>query len=103
MLTVEIYPPKSILMNAVLRFAQCNTMVHTIEVKPDAAIDEEFFQDFIAPRLEMNRTFLEDQRRALRRADLFIRGPLLGRALHVVRNNPDLLFRFLSENIPAFV
>jgi hypothetical protein len=23
--------------------------------------------------------------------------------LHVVRSNPDLLFRFLSENVPAFV
>jgi hypothetical protein len=39
----------------------------------------------------------------LTRADLSIRGRLLGRALHVVRNNPDLLFRFLSENVPAFV
>jgi hypothetical protein len=23
--------------------------------------------------------------------------------LHVVHSNPDLLFRFLSENVPAFV
>jgi hypothetical protein len=51
----------------------------------------------------MNRNLFEDQRQALTRADLSIRGRLLGRALHVVRNNPDLLFRFLSENVPAFV
>jgi hypothetical protein len=95
-------PPKSIIMNAVLRFVQCNTVVRTINL-PNAAKDEEFFQDFIVPRLEMNRTFFEEQRRALGRADLAVRGQLLGRALHVVRKNPDLLFRFLSDNVPSFV
>jgi hypothetical protein len=90
------------MMNAVLRLAQCYTMVRTI-VLPDNAKDEEFFQNFIVPRLEMNRTCFEAQRQALTRADPSIRGRLLGRVLHVVRYNPDLLFRFISENVTAFV
>jgi hypothetical protein len=94
---------KTSMMNAVLRLAQCNTLVHTIEILPDDANDEEFFQNSILPRLEMNRNCFEDQRQALTRVDPSIRGQLLGRALHVVRSNPDLCFRFLSENDPAFV
>jgi hypothetical protein len=94
---------KARMMNAVLRMAQCNTVVHTIDFIPDDSKDEEFFQNSIVPRLEMNRNFFEDQRRALTRADPSIRGQLLGQALHVVRHNPDLLFRFLSENVPTFV
>jgi hypothetical protein len=89
-------------MNAVLRLAQCNTLVYTIDI-PDYENDEEFFQNFILPRLEMNRSCFEDQRQAPTRADPSIRGQLLGRALRVVRSNPDSTFRFLSENIPAFV
>jgi hypothetical protein len=47
----------------------------------------------------MNRNLLKIN--VLTRADLpFV---VSRRALHVVRNNPDLLFRFLSENVPAFV
>jgi hypothetical protein len=91
------------MMNEVMRLVQCNTVVHTIEVLPDHAKDEEFFQNSIEPRLEMNRSRFEDHRQALTRVDHAIRGQLLGRALHVVRNNPDLLFQFLSENVPAFV
>jgi hypothetical protein len=90
------------MMNAVLRLVQCNTVVHTIDL-PDNVKDEEFFQNFILPRLEMNRSCFEDQRQALTRAAPPIRGQLLGRALYVVRYNPDLLFRFLSENVTAFV
>jgi hypothetical protein len=65
--------------------------------------NEEVYQNFILPRLEMNRTCFEVQRQAMKRADLSIRPQLLGRALHVVRYNPNLVFQFLSENIPAFV
>jgi hypothetical protein len=61
------------------------------------------YQNFIIPRLEMNRSCFEVQRQALKRADLSIRPQLLGRALHVVRHNPNLVFQFLSENVPAFV
>jgi hypothetical protein len=91
----------TVMMNAVLQLVQCNTVVHTIEL-PDHAKDEEFFQNSIVPRLEMNRNYFGDQRRALKRADPSIRDRLLGRALHVVRSNPNLLFRFLSDNVPAF-
>jgi hypothetical protein len=94
---------KTSMMNAALRLAPCNTLVHTIDLHDDAK-DEEFFQNFIVPRLEMNRnSSFEDQRQALTRADPSIRCQLLERALHVVRSNPDLLFRLLSENVPAFV
>jgi hypothetical protein len=93
---------KFYMMYEVLQLAQCNTVVHTIDL-PDHAKDDEFYQNFIVPRLEMNRNCFEDQRQALTRADPAVRGRLLGRALRVVRNNPDLLFRFLSENVPAFV
>jgi hypothetical protein len=89
-------------MNAVLQLAQCNTVVHTIDLS-DSEKDGAFFQHSIVPRLEMNRNCFEDQRRALTRADPSIRGPLLGQALHVVHYNPDLLFRFLSDNVTAFV
>jgi hypothetical protein len=95
-------PSKTSMMNAVLRLAQCNTMVHTIDL-PDNAKDEEFFQNSILPRLEMNRSCFQDQRQAIKQADPSIRCQLLGRALYVVRSNPNLLFRFLSENVPAFV
>jgi hypothetical protein len=64
---------------------------------------EEVYQNSILPRLEMNRNCFEVQRRALKRADPSIRSQLLGRALHVVRYNPNLTSQFLSENIPAFV
>jgi hypothetical protein len=93
---------KTCFMNGVLQLVQCNTVVHTIDL-PAHAKDEEFFQNSIVPRLEMNRHFFQDQRQALTRADPSVRGQLLGRALHIVRHNPDLLFRFLSENVPAFV
>jgi hypothetical protein len=95
---------KASMMNAILRLVQCNTMVHTIDLPNYTyAKEEEFFQNSIVPRLEMNRTCFEHQRQALTRADHAIRGQVLGRALHVVRNNPDLLFRFLSENVQVFV
>jgi hypothetical protein len=90
-------------MNALLQLVQCNTLVRTIKLLLVHAMDEEFFQNSILPRLEMNRNCFEEQRQALMRADHAIRGQLLARALHVVRYNPDLLFRFLSENVPAFV
>jgi hypothetical protein len=51
----------------------------------------------------MNRNCFEVQRQAVKRADPSIRPQLLGRALYKVRYNPNLLFRFLLENVPAFV
>jgi hypothetical protein len=66
-------------MNAVLRLAQCNTSVHEIDI-PGNEHDEAFFQNFIVPRLEMNRSSFKVQRQALKRTDPAIRGQLLGRA-----------------------
>jgi hypothetical protein len=89
-------------MNAILQMLQHNTVVHTIEL-PDEFENEDVYQNSILPRLEMNRNCFEVQRRALKRADPSIRRQLLGRALHAVRYNPNLMFQFLSENVPAFV
>jgi hypothetical protein len=93
---------RSTVMDAMLQMLRRNTVVQTIEL-PRAFNDEEEYQNLILPRLEMNRSCFEVQRRAVKRADPSIRPQLLGRALHMVRYNPELVFIFLSENIPAFV
>jgi hypothetical protein len=89
-------------MLAILQMLQHNTVVCTIELA-NCFIDEEIYWNTIHSRLEMNWSCFEVQRQALHRADHSIRAKLLGRALHVVRFNPNLLFQFLSENVPAFV
>jgi hypothetical protein len=89
-------------MNAILQMLRLNTVVHKIEL-PDTFRDEEVYRNSIIPRLEMNCSYFRVQRQALKRADPSIRSQLLGRALHVVRYNPNLAFQFLSENVPAFV
>jgi hypothetical protein len=89
-------------MNAIVQMLHLNTVVQTIDLfhSFDA---EEVYRNSILPRLEMNRNWFEVQRQAVKRADPSIRPQLLGRALHVVRYNPELVFLFLSENVPAFV
>jgi hypothetical protein len=89
-------------MNGIIPMLQRNTVVQTIELL-DGFEDEEVYRNSILPRLEMNRSCFEVQRQAVKRADPSIRPQLLGRALHVVRYNPELVFLFLSENVPAFV
>jgi hypothetical protein len=81
-----------------------NVVVCTIDL-PDGLNDEDVYRNFILPRLEMNRTCFEVQRQAVKRADPAIRPQLLlGRALHVVQHIPkNLVFMFLSENVPAFI
>jgi hypothetical protein len=93
---------KTTIVNAIIQMLQHNTVVQTIEL-PDDFRDEEVSQNSILPRLEMNRTCFEVQRLAVKRADPSIRPQLLGRVLHAVRYNPNLVFQFLSENVPAFV
>jgi hypothetical protein len=88
--------------HAVLQMVRCNTVVRKICL-PSQLNDEEFYRNHILPRLAMNRSDFREQRAALKRADPSIRRQLLGRALYGIRYNPDLLFRFLSENVPAFV
>jgi hypothetical protein len=93
---------KSSRMHDVLQMLRCNTVVQEIKLSDDLK-DEEIYETSIVPRLEMNRSRFEEQRQALKQEDPSIRSQLLGRALYVVRCNADLLFRFLSENVPAFV
>jgi hypothetical protein len=94
---------KSTMMKAIVQMLHLNTVVQTIELVPDAFSNEEVYRNSILPRLEMNRSCFEVQRQAVKRADPSIRPQVLGRALHVVRYNPNLVFQFLSENVPAFV
>jgi hypothetical protein len=93
---------KEVRMKAIIQMLQINTVVLTIDLA-DQFDDEELYQKFILPRLEMNRSCFEVQRQDVKRADPSIRPQLLGRALHAVQYNPELVFRFLSENVPAFV
>jgi hypothetical protein len=93
---------KTTRMQAVLEMLRHNTVVRTIDLA-DNFRDVEVYLCAILPRLEMNRSCFEVQRLAVKRADLSIRPQLLGRALHVVRYNPNLVFLFLLENVPAFV
>jgi hypothetical protein len=90
------------MLNAILRMLHLNTVVRIISL-PSPFTREAVYQNFILPRLEMNRRCFEVQRQAMKRADPSIRPQLLGRALHKVRYNPNLFFRFLLENVPAFV
>jgi hypothetical protein len=93
---------KSTMMKAILQMLHLNTVVQRIDLLSGLS-DQEVYQNSILPRLEMNRSFFEVQCQAVKRADFAIRPQLLGRALHVVRYNPNLVFQFLSENVPAFV
>jgi hypothetical protein len=93
---------KTVWMNAIIQMLQRNTVVHTIEL-PDYFNNEALYLDSILPRLEMNRNCFEVQRQAVKLADPSLRPQLFGRALHVVRCNPELVFLFLSENVPSFV
>jgi hypothetical protein len=94
---------KTARMQAVLEMLRHNTVVHTIDFTDQLIDHAEVYLNVILPRLEMNRSGFEVQRQALKRSDSSIRPQLLGRALYVVQYNPNLVFQFLSENVPAFV
>jgi hypothetical protein len=96
--------------SAMLQMLHNNTVLHSIVFSDDLSTFNYFdheavytYRYSILPRLEMNRNCFEAQRLAVRRADPSVRPQLLGRALHVVRYNPELAFLFLLENVPAFV
>jgi hypothetical protein len=95
-------PAEPNIMSAMLQMLHLNTVVQIIALSSALNDDEELYRNSILPRLQMNRTYFEVQRQAMRRADPSVRPQLLGRALHMVRYNPELLFLFLSENVPAF-
>jgi hypothetical protein len=91
------------MMESILQMLHLNnTVVQTIE-RPYYFNDGVVYQNSILPRLEMNRNCFEVQRQAVKRADPSIRPQVLGRALHAVGYNANLVFQFLSENVPAFV
>jgi hypothetical protein len=79
---------KTTRMNAIIEMHHINTVVRTIKL-PDVFKIEEVYRNSIVPRLEIHRTFLTLQRKAVKRADPSICPPLLGRAVHVVRHNPQ--------------
>jgi hypothetical protein len=91
----------STMMGTIIQLLHFNTVVLAIEL-PEGILREAVYRNSILPRLFMNRTCFEVQRQAMRRADPSIGPQLLGRALHVVQYNPELVFQFLSENVPAF-
>jgi hypothetical protein len=93
---------KIILMRVILEMLRLNTVMDTLCLSCEFD-DEAVYQNSILPRVEMNRSYFDVQRQAVKRADPSIRPQVLGRALHVVRFNPNLVFQFLSENVPAFV
>jgi hypothetical protein len=75
-----------------------NTVLEKIHFSP-SEVDEQLLKDVIYPRLEMNRSLFESQRRAVQHAPCSLRTKVLGRAIHTVRYNPNLVWMFLSENI----
>jgi hypothetical protein len=93
---------KAARVNAMNWMLQRNTVVCAIDL-PGGLNTDEIYQNSILPRLQMNRTCFEVQRQAVKRADPSIRPQLLGRALHLVQNNANLVYLFLSENVTAFV
>ena len=76
-----------------------NTVLEVIGFSRSSCYSRRIFEELVVPRLEMNRSFFADQRIAIKTAPIAVRPKLLGRALVVVRFNPNLLFLFLSENV----
>jgi hypothetical protein len=84
---------------------QRNTSLHTIilsELCQDAR-DEEIYAQMILPCLETNR--YRPRVHAIKKADISLRRPLLGRALQTesVRNDSNLRWMFLSGNADVVV
>jgi len=85
--------------HALARLMRSNTVLRSIQVHPSIYdYNRHIFEKLVVPRVEMNRSFFAEQRTALRQAHISVRPHLFGRALAVVRFNPDLFFKFVSEN-----
>jgi hypothetical protein len=76
---------------------QHNTVLHTINLS-EYERDEKIYTELILPYLETNR--YRPRVLAIKKADIQIRRPLLGRALQTksVRNDSNILWMFLSGN-----
>jgi len=84
--------------NALARMMRSNTVLQKLPFF-GLAYHRRIFEELVDPRLEMNRSFYADQRITIKTESIAVRPKLLGRALTVVRFNPNLLFLFLSENV----
>jgi hypothetical protein len=80
---------------------QRNTALHTITLS-ERERDEEIYTEEILPYLETNlyRPRVLAVKEIKERP---YREKVLGRALHSVKSNPNLVWMFLSENVDAFV
>jgi hypothetical protein len=79
---------------------QTNTILQTINISMYES-DDEIYSQTILPRLETNR-FRPRVLAVKKIVDGPFREKILGRALHCVRSNPNLVWMFLSQNVDAF-
>jgi hypothetical protein len=82
-------------MRSLLKMLQFNTRLHKILVTPTEC-NMRIYTKAILPRLKYTPQF-----RSVSQAHGVFRSKLLGRALYSVNGNPTLLWRFLSNNVPA--
>jgi hypothetical protein len=85
----------------VAEMMQTNTVLQTIHFSIYER-DDEIYSQVILPRLETNR-FRPRVLAVKKTVDRPFREKVLGRALHCVRSNPNLVWMFLSQNVDAFV
>jgi hypothetical protein len=85
----------------VAEMMQTNTILQTIHFSMYGRYDE-IYSETILPRLLTNR-FRPRVLAVKKTVDGPFREKVLGRALHCVRSNPNLVWMFLSQNVDAFV
>jgi hypothetical protein len=87
--------------NAIAEMVQRNTVLHTIHLW-ERERDQKIYAEEILPYLETNlyRPRVLAVKKTIERP---FREKVLGRALHCVKSNPNLVWMFLSENVDAFV
>jgi hypothetical protein len=80
---------------------QTNTVLHTIELLASER-NNQIYTEELRPYLVTN--LYRPRVLAIKKTkDRPFREKVLGRAVHSVRSNPDLVWMFLSENVDAFV
>jgi hypothetical protein len=86
--------------NAIAEMVQRNTVLHTIHLW-ERERDQKIYAEEILPYLETNlyRPRVLAVKKTIERP---FREKVLGRALHCVKSNPNLVWMFLSENVDAF-
>jgi hypothetical protein len=84
----------------VVEMMQTNTVLQTIKILA-CEKDSQIYSETILPRLETNR-FRPRVLAVKKIVDGPFREKVLGRALHCVKRNPNLVWMFLSQNVDAF-